>query len=81
MKTESTENKSLEKLALEQFLSGKSLFGKEGAFSPMLKSFIEKTLQSEMQVFLDEQRRSKGNKRVLSHCFKLAFDIYYHRYF
>ncbi len=63
MKIESTENKSLEKLALEQFLSGKSLFGKDGAFAPMLKSFIEKTLQSEMQVFLDEQRQSKGNKR------------------
>ena len=63
MEIESTDNKSLEKLALEQFLSGKSLFGKEGAFAPMLKSFIEKTLQSEMQVFLDHQTRSKGNKR------------------
>ena len=32
----------LEKKALDQLLSGKSLFGKEGAFAPMLKSFIER---------------------------------------
>ncbi len=55
--------KELEKKALEQFLSGKSLFGKDGAFAPMLKNFIEKALETEMDVHLDESQRSKGNKR------------------
>ena len=53
----------LEKKALDQLLTGKSLFGKEGAFAPMLKSFIEKALEAEMEVHLSEEERSKGNKR------------------
>src|SRR5690554_7323789 len=57
------EQQELEKKALEQFMSGKSLFGKDGAFAPMLKNFIEKALESEMEAHLDEQQRSKGNKR------------------
>lgn len=57
------EQQELEKKALEQFMSGKSLFGKDGAFAPMLKNFIEKALESEMECHLDEQERSKGNKR------------------
>lgn len=57
------EQQELEKKALEQFMSGKSLFGKDGAFAPMLKNFIEKALESEMEGHLDEQERSKGNKR------------------
>lgn len=44
-------------------LSGKSLFGRDGAFAPLLKSFIEKALESEMDGHLDESERSKGNKR------------------
>ncbi len=43
-------------------MSGKSLFGRDGAFVPMLKNFIEKALESEMEGHLDEQERSKGNK-------------------
>lgn len=57
------EQKELEKKALEQFMSGKSLFGKDGAFAPMLKSFIEKALEAEMEEHLDEEARSGGNKR------------------
>lgn len=57
------EQQELEKKALEQFMSGKSLFGKDGAFAPMLKSFIEKALESEMEGHLDPEERSKGNKR------------------
>ena len=34
------ELQELEKKALDQLLSGKSLFGKEGAFASMLNSFI-----------------------------------------
>lgn len=53
----------IEKKALEQFKRGKSLFGKDGAFAPLLKNFIEKALESEMEAHLDDQQRSEGNKR------------------
>lgn len=57
------EQKELEKKALDQFMSGKSLFGNDGAFVPMLKNFIEKTLEVKMDNHLDESQRSNGNKR------------------
>ena len=53
----------LEKKILEQFMSGKNLFGEGGALAPMLKNVIEKALEAEMEAHLDEQQRSKGNKR------------------
>lgn len=53
----------IEKKAIEQFKDGKSLFGKDGAFAPMLKNFIEKALQTEMKEHLNEQERNNGNKR------------------
>ncbi len=53
----------IEQKALEQFKSGKSLFGKGGAFAPLLKGFIEKALESEMEDHLDEAERIRGNKR------------------
>ena len=31
--------------ALEQFRSGKSLYGKDGAFAPLLKDFLETALE------------------------------------
>ena len=49
--------------ALDQFKSGKSLFGKDGAFAPMLKRFLESALDSEMEAHLDIEERSVGNKR------------------
>ena len=53
----------IEKKALEQLKSGKSLFGKDGAFAPLLKGFIEKALESEMEDHLDKPERIRGNKR------------------
>ena len=53
----------LEQKALEQLKSGKSLFGSDGAFAPLLKSFIEKALEAEMEAHLDQEQRSIGNKR------------------
>src|SRR5690625_7752329 len=53
----------LQKKALEQLQSGESLFGKDGAFAPMLKSFIDSSLQAEMDGHLDENQRVSGNKR------------------
>jgi len=53
----------LQKKALEQFKSGESLFGKDGAFGPMLKGFIEAALQAEMDAHLSPEQRKGGNKR------------------
>lgn len=64
------EQQILEKKALDQLLSGKSLFGKEGAFAPMLKGFIEKALQIEMDSHLESsennKRNGKGKKTIKS---------------
>jgi len=57
------EQTEFEKKVLEQFMSGKNLFGEGGAFAPMLKNVIEKALQGEMDGHLDEGQRTKGNKR------------------
>jgi len=56
-------NEELQKKALEQLKSGKSLFGKDGAFAPLLKNFIEKALESEMDGYLGDEQRDQGNKR------------------
>ena len=53
----------LESKTLAQFKTGKSLFGKDGAFAPLLESFLEKALEAEMEAHLDEDERKKGNKR------------------
>ncbi len=57
------EQELLEKKALDQLLSGKSLFGKEGAFAPMLKNFIEKALEAEMEHHLSKNDSENKNKR------------------
>jgi len=44
-------------------MSGKNLFGKDGAFAPMLKNVIEKALEAEMSAHLEDGEREKGNKR------------------
>ena len=49
--------------ALEQLRSGKSLYGKDGAFAPLLKSFLEAALEAEMESHLDEAERHSGNRR------------------
>lgn len=59
-KVEQTE---FEKKVLEQFMSGKSLFGKDGAFAPMLKNVLEKALSAEMESHLSAEQREQGNKR------------------
>lgn len=47
----------------EQFRSGKSLFGKDGAFGPMLQDFLNAALEAEADAFLDEEERSGGNRK------------------
>ena len=53
----------IKKKALEQFRSGKSLYGKDGAFGPMLKSFLEAALEGELDAHLDDSERQEGNRR------------------
>lgn len=44
-------------------MSGKSLFGKYGAFATMLKNVLDKALSAEMESHLDTNERKQGNKR------------------
>ena len=62
---EKEEITALKEKALKQFLSGESLTGKDGAFAPLLKEFLEEALEAEMSSHLaDEEKGSKaGNKR------------------
>lgn len=54
---------SMKKKALEQIRSGQSLYGKDGAFAPLLKHFLESALESELDSHLDEGERSQGNRK------------------
>jgi hypothetical protein len=49
----------------EQFRTGKSLFGKEGAFAPLLQEMINSILEGEMEGHLDEDERSSGNRKMV----------------
>jgi transposase-like protein len=63
MKNKNEEYEALKKKALEQFKTGQPLLGKDGAFAPLLKQFLESALESEIEDHLDEDERIKGNRR------------------
>jgi len=63
MKNRKEEYEALKKKALEQFKTGQPLLGKDGAFAPLLKQFLESALEAEMEEHLDESERFKGNRR------------------
>lgn len=63
MKDNHIEFEELRKKAIAQLKSGKSLFGKDGAFAPMLREFLEASLEGEMDAHLDEVERSSGNRK------------------
>ena len=54
--------KKFEEEALKGLKSGKEVFGKEGLFTPLLKRFLEITLESEMDQHLMNSK-PEGNKR------------------
>lgn len=54
---------SMKEKALRQLRSGESLYGKDGAFAPLLKKFLEAALEAEMEAHLDEPERMRGNRR------------------
>ena len=60
---ESLDYEQMKSKALEQLRSGKSLYGRDGAFAPLLKSFLDAALEAEMDSHLSEGERSKGNRR------------------
>ncbi|WP_057937892.1 IS256 family transposase [Algoriphagus resistens] len=59
------EESAFKKKVLKQFLSGDNLFGKDGALAPLLKDFLEESLQAEMEEHLrdDDKGWASGNKR------------------
>ena len=57
------EYKEMQKKALEQFRTGKSMLGKDGAFAPLLKQFLEVALEAEMEEHLSEDERGRKIKR------------------
>ena len=65
MKTEkeSFDYESLKTKALEQLRTGKSLYGKDGAFAPLLKDFLESALEAELEAHLDQEQRIFGNRK------------------
>lgn len=63
MKNRNEEYEALKKKALEQLKTGQPLLGKNGAFAPLMKEFLESALEAEMEEHLDESERSKGNRR------------------
>jgi len=63
MKEEQFNVEEIKKKALEQFRSGKSLYGKDGAFAPMIKSILEAALEGELDAHLDEEEREAGNRK------------------
>src|SRR5882762_8750840 len=62
-KEEELSAEELKKKALKQFMSGESLYGKNGAFAPMLKSFLEAALEGELDAHLDEDEHKSGNRK------------------
>lgn len=63
MTTTNEEYEALKKKALAQFRTGKPLLGKDGAFSPLLKQFLESALSAEMDEHLTAQERENGNRK------------------
>lgn len=63
MKEKNEEYEALKKKALEQFKRGEPLLGKDGAFAPLLKEFLESALDAEVEEHLDEGERTRGNRR------------------
>jgi transposase-like protein len=62
-KNEQPDYEALKKKALEQLRSGKSLFGKDGAFAPMIKEFLESAMEAEIDDHLDDEERENGNRK------------------
>lgn len=47
----------------EQFRTGKSLYGKDGAFAPLLQDMLNSILEGEIEGHLDKDERDGGNRK------------------
>ena len=52
-----------EQEAIQHLKDGQGLLGKEGVLTPLLKRFLEKALEGELDHHLGEEKRNKGNRR------------------
>ncbi len=52
-----------EEEAIERLKKGEALLGKEGIMTPLLKRFLEKALETELDHHLGEGEKQKGNRR------------------
>ena len=52
-----------EESAIQNLKDGQGLLGKEGVLIPLLKRFLEKALEGELEHHLGEEERSEGNRR------------------
>lgn len=48
---------------LEELKAGKPLFGKDGAFAPLLENILNAALEGEMDAHLTDESRQNGNRR------------------
>jgi len=49
--------------AAEDLKSGKSMVGREGVFTPLLKRIIEASLEGELDAHLQQTRKAEKNRR------------------
>lgn len=61
--TESFDYEVAKQKLREQFRTGKSLFGKGGAFAPLLQEMLNLMLEGEIDGHLDDHQRSIGNRK------------------
>jgi transposase-like protein len=60
---ETIDIESVKKQVLSEFRSGKSLFGKGGAFAPLFKQFLEAALDAELEAHLSEESENSEKNR------------------
>lgn len=63
MKKEEFDFEKFSKQAMEDLRSGKPLTGSEGVFTPLLKMFLEASLEPEMEEHLKTTRKTDQNRR------------------
>ena len=48
---------------IEGLKAGKPMFGKDGAFAPLIEDILNAVLEGEMDAHLTEEERENGNRR------------------
>lgn len=55
---------SFEQESIERLKNGEALLGKDGILTPLIKQFLEKALEGEIENHLtDQERTATGNRR------------------